>query len=52
MKAVIEESNGLYIVRIYENNGFLYDVHVVDEIELKTYERDGDFKCDQVEWSL
>lgn len=41
MKAIIEESNGLYIVRIQERNGSLCDIYVVDEIELKTCEQDG-----------
>lgn len=34
MKAVIEDSDGLYIIRIHENNGSLCDVQVVEEIEL------------------
>lgn len=35
MKAIIEESDGLYIIRINGNEGSLYDVYVVEEIELK-----------------
>lgn len=39
MKAVIEENNGLYIIRINGNDGTLQDVYVVDDIEFK--EHDG-----------
>jgi len=35
MKAIIEENDGLHIIRIYENRGSLCDVFVVEEIELK-----------------
>ncbi len=35
MKAIIEEDDGMYIIRIYENRGSLCDVCVVDEIEFK-----------------
>ncbi len=35
MKAIIEASDGLHIIRIYENRGSLCDVFVVEEIELK-----------------
>lgn len=35
MKAIIEASDGLHIIRIYENKGSLCDVFVVEEIELK-----------------
>ena len=34
MKAVIEENNGLYIIRINGNEGALCDVHVVDMVEI------------------
>lgn len=35
MKAVIEESDGLYIIRINRDEGLLYDVYVVNKVELK-----------------
>ena len=35
MKAIIDEDDGMYIIRIYENRESLCDVYVVDEIELK-----------------
>ena len=35
MKAVIEENDGLYIIRIINGNECLCDVYVVDEVELK-----------------
>lgn len=35
MKAIIEENDGMYIIRIYEHRGSLCDVYVVEEIELK-----------------
>jgi hypothetical protein len=35
MKAIIEASEGLHIIRIYKNRGSLSDVFVVEEIELK-----------------
>ncbi len=35
MKAVIEASNGLFIIRMYGTEGALNDVHVVEEIELR-----------------
>lgn len=52
MKAIIEESDGLYIVRIHESNGLLCDIYVVDEVELKPYDWNGDFKGDLVELAL
>lgn len=52
MKAIIEESNGLYIIRLYDRNGLLCDIYAVDEIELKTHERDGNLKGLPVEWTL
>lgn len=41
MKATIEAVEGLYLIRIYEREGRLYDVYVVDELELEIgdYER-------------
>lgn len=35
MKAVIEEKDGLFIIRINRDEGSLCDVFVVDEVELK-----------------
>lgn len=35
MKAIIEENDGMCIIRIYENRGSLCDVYVVEEVELK-----------------
>ncbi len=40
MKAVIEENDGLYIIRINGNEGALYDVHVVEGIEFKRENQD------------
>ena len=40
MKAVIEENEGLYIIRINGNEGTLCDVHVVEEIEFKGENQD------------
>lgn len=44
MKAIIEESNGLYLVRIHERNGSLCDIYVVDELELKTCDQGRDLR--------
>jgi hypothetical protein len=39
LKPVIEENEDMCIVRIESDEGFLYDVYVVREIELKESER-------------
>lgn len=40
MRAIIEENDGLYIIRINRDDGLVYDVFVVDEVELKTIIKD------------
>ncbi|MBI5025758.1 MAG: hypothetical protein HZC12_03320 [Nitrospirae bacterium] len=35
MKAIIEISNGLYLIRINRTEGSLCDVYVVEDIEFK-----------------
>ncbi len=40
IKALIEGKDGLYIIRIYGKEGRLYDVYVVDEVELTTCDQD------------
>ena len=39
MKAVIDATDSACIIRIYRGDGALYDIHVVEEIELI-----GDYK--------
>ncbi len=41
MKAMIEAKEGLYLISIYGKEGGLYDVYVVDEVELRAQKQDG-----------
>ncbi|MCX7793833.1 MAG: hypothetical protein N2257_05460 [Thermodesulfovibrionales bacterium] len=38
MKAIIEEIDGVYIIRFYSDSDCLFDIYVVDELLLKSDE--------------